>query len=66
MGFLDRLLGRSKKDAGEMTGDSSLQSEGEHQEGMAAAEEHAEAAGETAQAEGAEAAANEAEQKADS
>ena len=31
MGFLDRLLGRGKKTAGEMTGDSSMQSEGMHQ-----------------------------------
>jgi len=31
MGFLDRLLGRGKKTAGEMTGDSSMKSEGRHQ-----------------------------------
>jgi uncharacterized protein YjbJ (UPF0337 family) len=66
VGFLDKLLGRSKKAAGDLTGDSSLQSQGGHQEQKAAAEERAEAAEETAQKERTEAAAHEAEQKADS
>jgi uncharacterized protein YjbJ (UPF0337 family) len=37
MGFLDKLLGRTKKAAGDMTGDSSMGHEGmpQEQEGMA-------------------------------
>jgi uncharacterized protein YjbJ (UPF0337 family) len=37
MGLLDKLLGRGKKAAGDLTGDSSLRREGMHQEreGMA-------------------------------
>ena len=66
MGFLDKLLGRGKKAAGDVTGDSSLHEEGAHQEAKAAAEERAEAAEETAQSERTEAAAHDAEQKADS
>lgn len=42
MGLLDKLLGRSKKAAGDMTGDSSLRREGMHQEQQAMAEERAE------------------------
>jgi uncharacterized protein YjbJ (UPF0337 family) len=42
MGFLDKLLGRGKKAAGDVTGDSSLRAEGEHQEQYAAATERAE------------------------
>jgi hypothetical protein len=61
VGFLDKLLGRSKKDAG----DSSLRSEGEHQEARVAAEEPAEAAEETAQEERPEA-AHEGKQEAES
>jgi uncharacterized protein YjbJ (UPF0337 family) len=41
MGWLDKLLGRGKKAAGDVTGDSSLRSEGEHQEQAAAATERA-------------------------
>ncbi|TML47004.1 MAG: hypothetical protein E6G23_05820 [Actinobacteria bacterium] len=41
MGFLDRLLGRGKKTAGEMTGDSSMKSEGMHQEQQGMAEDRA-------------------------
>ncbi|HMJ00976.1 MAG TPA: hypothetical protein VK488_14155 [Gaiellaceae bacterium] len=48
MGFLDKLLGREKKDTGEMAGGTSAHDEGMHQEheGMAegaapAGEEHA-------------------------
>ena len=42
MGLLDKLLGRSKQAAGDMTGDASLRREGVHQEQQAAAEERAE------------------------
>jgi uncharacterized protein YjbJ (UPF0337 family) len=49
MGFLDRLLGRGKKAAGDMTGNESMRSEGMHQEAKAGAEERAEAAEATAQ-----------------
>jgi uncharacterized protein YjbJ (UPF0337 family) len=41
MGFLDKLLGRGKKAAAELTGDATLQQEGQHQEQEAAAEERA-------------------------
>lgn len=41
MGLLDRLLGRSKKAAGDMLGDSTLRAEGEHQERAADAEDRA-------------------------
>jgi hypothetical protein len=48
MGLLDKLLGRGKKDAGDMAGGASMGDEGMHQEqeGMAegaatAADEHA-------------------------
>jgi uncharacterized protein YjbJ (UPF0337 family) len=43
MGFLDKLLGRGKKAAGDLTGDASLRNEGMHQEHAAVAEEHAQA-----------------------
>ena len=41
MGLLDKLLGRTKKAAGDMMGDSSLRREGAHQEAAGAAEERA-------------------------
>jgi uncharacterized protein YjbJ (UPF0337 family) len=41
MGFLDKLLGRSKKAAGDLTGDASMQQEGAAQERQAAAEDRA-------------------------
>lgn len=41
MGFLDKLLGRSKKAAGDLTGDASMQQEGAAQERQANAEERA-------------------------
>jgi uncharacterized protein YjbJ (UPF0337 family) len=47
--FLDKLLGRGKKTAGDITGDSSLKEEGMHQEREGMAEERASAAEETAQ-----------------
>jgi uncharacterized protein YjbJ (UPF0337 family) len=61
MGFLDRLLGRSKKTAGEMTGDSSMKSEGMHQEQQGMAEDRAQTAEEMAQAEREKAAEHQAE-----
>jgi uncharacterized protein YjbJ (UPF0337 family) len=44
MGFLDKLLGRGKKAAGDMTGDASLRNEGMHQEKEGMAEDRAAAA----------------------
>jgi uncharacterized protein YjbJ (UPF0337 family) len=41
MGFLDRLLGRGKKAAGDVMGDSSMRREGMAQEREANAEERA-------------------------
>jgi len=61
MGFLDRLLGRGKKTAGEMTGDSSMKSEGMHQEQQGMAEDRAQTAEEMAQAEREKAAEHQAE-----
>jgi uncharacterized protein YjbJ (UPF0337 family) len=49
MGLLDKLLGRSKKAAGDVMGDSSLRREGMHQEQEGLAEEQAEAHEEAAQ-----------------
>jgi uncharacterized protein YjbJ (UPF0337 family) len=51
MGFLDRLMGRGKKAAGDVTGDASMRREGTHQEQKGMAEERAEAAEEVAQEE---------------
>ena len=42
MGWLDKLLGRGKKTAGDMMGDSSMKSEGMAQEREGMAEERAE------------------------
>ena len=50
MGFLDKLLGRTKKAAGDMTGDSSMRHEGMHQEQEGIAEDRASAAEGQAQA----------------
>jgi uncharacterized protein YjbJ (UPF0337 family) len=41
MGLLDRLLGRGKKAAGDMTGDASMRREGAAQEREGAAEDRA-------------------------
>jgi len=49
MSFLDKLLGREKKTAGDATGDSSIASEGMHQEQEAMASDHAGQAQEVAQ-----------------
>ena len=62
MGFLDKLLGRGKKAAGDLTGDSSLRREGVHQEKAGAAEERAESHEELAQEERTEAAEQKAKQ----
>ena len=51
MGLLDKLLGRGKKAAGDVTGDSSLHQEGVHQEQEGAAEDRAATAEERAQEE---------------
>jgi uncharacterized protein YjbJ (UPF0337 family) len=41
MGLLDKLMGRGKKAAGDLTGDSSMRREGAAQERQGAAEERA-------------------------
>jgi uncharacterized protein YjbJ (UPF0337 family) len=51
MSFLDKLFGRSKKAAGDLTGDESMQREGMHQEQEGMATERAEHAEEVAQEE---------------
>ncbi|TML53294.1 MAG: CsbD family protein [Actinobacteria bacterium] len=61
MGFLDKLLGRGKKAAGDATGDSSMRREGMHQEQQAMAEDRAASAEEMAQSERERAAEHEAE-----
>jgi uncharacterized protein YjbJ (UPF0337 family) len=63
MGWLDKLLGRSKKAAGDVTGDSSMRSEGMHQEQQAMAEDRAESAEQMAQEERTRAAEHEAERE---
>jgi uncharacterized protein YjbJ (UPF0337 family) len=50
MGFLDKLLGRGKKAAGDMKGDESMRREGMHQEREGMAEDRAASAEEKAQA----------------
>lgn len=51
MSLLDKLLGRGKKAAGDLTGDSSMKREGMHQEQEGMASERAKSAEETAQQE---------------
>jgi uncharacterized protein YjbJ (UPF0337 family) len=51
MSWLDKLMGRSKKAAGDLTGDSSMKTEGMHQEQEGMASERAESAEEMAQKE---------------
>jgi len=51
MGFWDRLMGRSKKTAGDTMGDSSTHAEGMHQEQPGMAEDRAQSAEEMAQQE---------------
>jgi uncharacterized protein YjbJ (UPF0337 family) len=66
MGFLDRLRGRGKKAAGDLTGDASMRREGVHQEAQGAAEERAEAAEQVAQEERETAAEHELKKEAES
>jgi uncharacterized protein YjbJ (UPF0337 family) len=61
MGWLDKLLGRGKKAAGDMTGDSSMKREGMHQEQSAMATDRAESAEQMAQEERERAAEHEAQ-----
>jgi uncharacterized protein YjbJ (UPF0337 family) len=61
MSWLDKLLGRGKKAAGDMTGDSSMKSEGMHQEQAAMASERADSAEQMAQDERERAAEHEAQ-----
>jgi uncharacterized protein YjbJ (UPF0337 family) len=49
MGFIDKLLGRSKQAAGDLKGDESMSREGMHQEREGEAEARAESAEEKAQ-----------------
>jgi uncharacterized protein YjbJ (UPF0337 family) len=49
--FLDKLLGRGKKAAGDVAGDESLRKEGVHQEQEGMAEDRATQAEQTAQEE---------------
>jgi uncharacterized protein YjbJ (UPF0337 family) len=51
MSWLDKLMGRGKKAAGDMTGDSSMRREGGHQEQEGTASERAKSAEQTAQEE---------------
>jgi uncharacterized protein YjbJ (UPF0337 family) len=51
MSWLDKLMGRGKKAAGDLTGDSSMRREGMHQEQEGMASERAESAEEVAQRE---------------
>lgn len=51
MGLLDKLLGRGKQAAGDVTGDASLRREGKHQEKEGAAEDRAASAEDRAQEE---------------
>jgi uncharacterized protein YjbJ (UPF0337 family) len=61
MSWLDKLLGRGKKAAGEMTGDSSMKREGMHQEQAGMAKERADSAEDMAQEERRRAAEHEAQ-----
>ena len=63
MGLLDKLLGRSKKAAGDVVGDSSLRREGKHQEQEGMAEERAASHEEAAAEERTEAAEQKAKRK---
>ena len=62
MGFLDKLLGRGKQAAGDVTGDSSLRREGMQQEQAGAAADRAAEHEEAAQAARVEEAEHRAEQ----
>lgn len=51
MSWLDKLMGRGKKAAGDLTGDSSMRREGMHQEQEGKASERADSAEDMAQKE---------------
>ena len=51
MSFLDKIFGRGKKAAGDLTGDSSMQKDGMHQEQEGTASERADSAEQKAQQE---------------
>lgn len=51
MSWLDKLMGRGKKATGDLTGDSSMKSEGMHQEQEGMASDRAESAEDVAQKE---------------
>jgi uncharacterized protein YjbJ (UPF0337 family) len=51
MGLLDKLLGRGKQAAGDLTGQSSLHTEGVHEEAEGVAEDTAASPAEAAEAE---------------
>jgi uncharacterized protein YjbJ (UPF0337 family) len=51
MSFLDKLLGRGKKAAGDLTGDSSMRRDGMHQEQEGMATDRADSAEDMAQQE---------------
>ena len=63
MGFLDRLLGRGKQAAGDMTNDPQMKREGMHQEKEGMAEDRAAEAEREAMAEHEEAAEHRAERE---
>ena len=63
MSWLDKLLGRGKKAAGDMTGDSSMKEEGMHQEQEGMAKERADSAEQMAQEERERAAEHHAQQE---
>ena len=63
MGFLDKLLGRGKKAAGDVLEEPGLRREGAHQEAAGEATDRAEAAEQTAQEERERAAKHRAEQE---
>lgn len=66
MGLLDKLLGRSKQAAGDLTGSPALRKEGVHQEAEGAAEESAASHEAMAQADRERAAEHHAEREAGS
>ena len=63
MSWLDKLLGRTKQAAGDVMGDSSMKSEGMHQEQEGMAKERADSAEQMAQEERERAAEHHAQQE---
>jgi uncharacterized protein YjbJ (UPF0337 family) len=66
MGFWDKLMGRGKQAAGDVTGDDSMRSEGVHQEAKGAAEDRVDAAEDVAQEAREDAAEHEVKKEAES